>query len=893
VNDNWRKVREIFDAAICREPEERQKFIVEACGENKSLLARIESLLESFDKTDDFLETPIAAQAAGIMNSVAPPLTPGTHFTHYEVIEQIGAGGMGEVYLVKDKKLDRLVAVKILNNKFARHESDLRRFIKEAKAASALDHPNILVVHEFGESGGRHFIVSEYIKGVTLREFLKKDSIWLSEIFDIAIQIAGALVAAHQARLVHRDIKPENIIVRPDGFVKILDFGLVKLVKGDNDSFLNANNSTVGQTAQGVILGTVNYMSPEQAKGEQVDERTDIFSLGAVIYEMLTSKTPFAGDSNSETFANLINREPLPLSYFVENISEQIAPVVLKMLAKNKDERYISMHDTLADLKRLKNDLPQAEKLEPITRRIGATSKILQGTANSTAHRKTGKIANGFWVKIKTHKLIAATILLLLIFGAVESEYYFSSTRQPDSGERRSITVLPFKPISQAKGDDLYEIGIADSLIQRLSSIKSFVVRPLSAVRKYVDPELDPLTAGREQQTDYVLASSYQIANGRIRVTSELFNVASGQSEETYKTEKDAGDIFAMQDAVAVEIGNLLQSRFNFKQNNPSKNRGTENEDAYRLYLQGVYFNDKRFPQDGEKAVNFFEQAVQIDPNYARAWAGVAFAHRSLIDIGAKVDVDREYRISADAVNKALTLDPNLSEAYSVLCINKLNYEYDVTGAETACKRAIELDPNSPIAHNTFARLLFSSQRKRFDEAIAEIKTAIDLDPTSSYHQIVYMFALIYARRYDEAIQQLERLAERDPQRALAYFWLVGGIAFQGKQAEDFKRLTRFEKLAGIDEESGKKYSLAFQTDGWHGVLREQAERSRGVSQSFYFAACLYAQLGDKDRAIEYLEKTFQRHEHWITYLEVDPRFDSLRDDQRFRDLIRRVSMLQ
>jgi tetratricopeptide (TPR) repeat protein len=241
------------------------------------------------------------------------------------------------------------------------------------------------------------------------------------------------------------------------------------------------------------------------------------------------------------------------------------------------------------------------------------------------------------------------------------------------------------------------------------------------------------------------------------------------------------------------------------------------------------------------------------------------------------------------AVKKALELDPNLSEAYNALCMNKLNYEYDVSGAESACRRAIELDPNSPLAHNTYARLLFSSQGRRFDEAIAEIKTAIDLDPTSIYHQIVYMVALTFARRYDEAAQQLERLAQRYPQRAVNYYWLVGGVAFQGKQSEDFERLMRFQKLSNVDEETVRIFETAYQTAGWQGVLREQAKWSYQFNRSMYFTACIYAQAGDKDKALEYLEKTYQRREHWMAYLQVDPRFDGLRGDLRFDELIRRV----
>ncbi len=279
ADENWQKVREIFDVALQKEHQERQTYLLEVCGEDKNLLAEVESFFSTFDKLDGFMETPAVAGFADVIEPETKKLEPGKCFGHYEIIEQIGAGGMGEVYLARDKKLDRKVAVKILNEKFSRDESNLQRFVSEAKAASALNHPNILTIYEFGETDEAHYIVSEFIKGKTLREIFKEKTLKLSEVLDISTQIAGALCTAHEAHLVHRDIKPENIMIRPDGYVKILDFGLAKLVEQKNQSIFGLEQSTIKQTAKGVILGTVNYMSPEQAKGERVDERTDIFSL--------------------------------------------------------------------------------------------------------------------------------------------------------------------------------------------------------------------------------------------------------------------------------------------------------------------------------------------------------------------------------------------------------------------------------------------------------------------------------------------------------------------------------------------------------------------------------------------------------------------------------------
>lgn len=365
ADENWQKVRKIFDAALRQLPEERQQFVGEICGEDKQLLAEVESLLSSLDSAESFMETPAVAEIAEAIGGSERKLEKGQFLGRYEIIEQIGTGGMGEVYLATDQKLDRQVAIKILNEKFSQDNSNLKRFMQEAKSASALNHPNILTIYEFGEAENVHFIVSEFIEGETLREIIRESKLELSEILDISIQITEALSAAHKVHLVHRDIKPENVMIRPDGYVKILDFGLAKLIQSKQPFVgLEAEDAKQNNTTKGVIMGTVNYMSPQQAKGEKVDERTDIFSLGVVIYEMITGRTPFAGDSMSETFANLINQEPQPLSHFAPNVPDELQGIISKMLSKNEDERYQTMNYLISDLKDLKENFKTEKRLE-------------------------------------------------------------------------------------------------------------------------------------------------------------------------------------------------------------------------------------------------------------------------------------------------------------------------------------------------------------------------------------------------------------------------------------------------------------------------------------------------------------------------------------------------
>ena len=479
---------------------------------------------------------------------------------------------------------------------------------------------------------------------------------------------------------------------------------------------------------------------------------------------------------------------------------------------------------------------------------------------------------------------LAALAAVLSVVAALALGYYFFPGRNSSGGAPKSLAVLPLKPINTAGRDEIYEIGIADSLIHRFSSMRGFVVRPLSAVRKYADIEQDPIAAGREQQVDYVFASNYQLAGGRIRITAQLFNVADGRIEETYKTEKEAGDVFAMQDAVASELGAILLSRFSTTAAASAAKRGTASEEAYRFFLQGIYLYERRSFDDARKGVEILEQALRLDPNYARAWARKAHLHRTIANSRRSTDIQAEYRKSIEAINRALALDPHLADAYSALCDNKMYTEYDFAGAESACRRAIELDPNSALSHQIYARFLNS--RGRSDEAIAESKTAIDLDPTSLFNQRVYGTCLFFARRYDEAAAQFRRLAMTDENFINTYFFYILTLEMQGNHPEAFEALAKWLVLQKTDEETLRAFREAYQTSGWPGVTRERIKRFEKSDEVYFSGAMYYAQLGEKEKAFELLEKSYQRRELWLANLKVDPRVDPLRGDARYDRLL-------
>jgi len=885
------------ETALECERGQRAAFLASACVGDEALRREVESLIASHEQAHSFIKTPASDVAAELLAGGYARLEAGQRIGHYTITALLGAGGMGEVYLAKDDNLDRQVALKILNDKFHRDETNLHRFTREAKAASALNHPNILVIHEIGSADDAHYIVSEYVAGDTLRELLKRSALQLSELLDLSLQIASALSAAHKSHLVHRDIKPENVMVRDDGLVKVLDFGLAKLVEQKDISFLGSEDSTFRQndTAKGIILGTVNYMSPEQAKGEPVDERTDIFSFGVVLYEMFAGRTPFQGETVSETFANLINQEPQPLSRLAANVPDELQSIVFKLLRKNKDERYQTMKDVLTDLKDVRENLSLEEKSRRFAAPGGDAIQVLQATTGD-AKRSTAETRDAVSQSIRRHQPLAAFVSIGLLVGAIALGFYFYTAKDASVGDKKSIAVLPLKPINTANRDEVYEIGIADSLIHRLSLMKGFVVRPLSATRKYADINQDPIAAGREQQADYVLASNYQLAGGKIRITTQLLNVSSGQIEDTYKSEKDASDVFAMQDAVAGEFGKIMQARFATTSSSPVAKRGTTNEETYRLYLQGKNLRMKRNAADAKKAVEYFEQAIRLDPNYASAYAGLAGAyltsgllHSSVTSVAA--EKAQEAVKVREAVKKALELDNNLAEAYAVRANLELVYEWDFAAVEKDLLHAIELEPNNDSAHWLYALLL--AYRGRFAEAMAEIETAQAIDPGALMYMRDRGRILYYARRYDEAIVQLKRVIDLDENFGTAYDWLWNAYEMKGDYAGAYESFIKRRKRTNPDRT--EILQRAYETAGWLGVRRKQLEflkpDEHKPGASSFDSAAFSARLGEKEQAFAYQNKAVAKREWAMIMLNVDPTLDPLRGDPRFVELVRRVGL--
>lgn len=859
-------IEEIFLAALEQEPDQVSAFLDTACKGDVVLRREVEALLASDQRASRFIETSSVGLATKVIQNQQADSLLGRTIGHYKISESIGTGGMGEVYLATDITAGRKAALKLLPLRFTGDAERLKRFQQEAHAVVGLNHPNILTVYEIGDDHSIHYIASELIEGETLRQRLMRGRIQLSEAVDVAIQVASALAAAHDAGIIHRDIKPENIMLRTDGYAKVLDFGIAKLAEQEVPVTTPRDEALLlVETNLGSILGTVRYMSPEQACGEHVDKTTDIWSLGVVLYEMVTGHVPFSGDTPREVMTSILEKEPPPLKSYIARAPAELQQIISKTLRKDRCQRYCSAHELLQALKDLRR------KLETQLERFAAPLWLR-------------------WARSPVALVLALTLTAL----ALALPFYRHRNLATSLPPNRSIAVLPAKAINSANRDEIYEIGIADSLILKLNSMKGFVVRPLSVMRKYADVGQEPLAAGREQKADYVLASKYQLQGGKIRITAQLLNVASGQIEETYKSEKDAADVFAMQDAIASEVGNVLSARFGTTPSGPKAKRGTANEEAYRLYLQGMYMLGKRIPADANKAVEVLEQSLRLDPKYAQAWAGLAQAHKNIVTFeGSKAQ--EEYQKSIEAINTALALDENLADAHCALCVHKMSHEWDFDGAERECKRAIELDPNSSQAHSVYSRYL--NCRRRFDEGIAEIKTAIDLEPASLVNQRDYGVSLYYARRYADAVTQLKRVIAMDEKFETAYNWLVVALEMQGKYPEAFEWWMKMLALDKESDEALQAYRAAYQSSGWQGLMLERARRcdeaslKRNYRGVYFQGAVEHAKAGQKDKAFEYLEKSYQRRESWMTLLKVEPGLDSLRDDPRFDELVERVGL--
>ena len=758
----------------------------------------------------------------------------GARLGQYEIVSMIGRGGMGEVYRARDGRLGRDVALKLLPPDLSIDENRMHRFEQEARAASSLNHPNILTIHEIGDAGGTSFIVTELVDGETLRERMIGEPMSARVVVDIAGQLASALAAAHDTGIIHRDIKPENVMVRRDGVVKVLDFGLAKSMNGE---------VAVNRSAQ-IVAGTPPYMSPEQALGRDLDRRSDLFSVGVMLYEMLTG-----------TRDHVLQTPMPPIGDFNRDAPLALERIVRKCLEKDRERRYASARELLADLNDVKRELD-----EGVSVRRGAF----------TGSRAT----------------VATWTLVALVAAGVAATAYvrggFNRIASTPPGDRiASVAVLPFRSLGPAPVEEYLQIGMADALITRLSGVKTLALRPTSAVSSYANDRRDPIAVGRRLRTDHVLDGTIQRARDRVRVTTQLVDVSTGRTEWAETFDESFTDLFALQDAISTRVAGKLVSALSAEERRALARRDTANPEAYDLYLRGRFFWEKRTEAGLRTAIGYFEQAVERDEWFALAYAGLAQCYGTLSRLGMEAPRSILPALRSAAL-KALELDDRLAETQIAMSAFH-SHDWNWPGQEAAYKRAIELNPNYPTTYLWYGFWLESLGRQQ--ENLTMRRRAYELDPLNLQINVALAVALFKAGHEDDAVRQIRRTLDLDSEFWDAHHQLGLFHLERGRYADAIAEFEKSGRLAPL----GHAYAVAGDRDRARELLRRLEEESARHYVSPLDFAVIYAGLGENDRAFEWLERAFSERVVYVRFLDVDAQYARLRRDPRYPDLLRRI----
>jgi serine/threonine-protein kinase len=900
---HWENLKEMFHAALALPPEERAAYLEQASNGDISLRRAVESLLKSHEQTANFVDAP-AYQAAAEMLVDGAEFRTGQMIAHYKLFSLLGEGGMGKIYLAEDTKLHRRVSLKFLSPNFTQDHERLRRFEQEARAASALNHPNILTIHEISEAEGRRFIATEFIEGQTLRERLQSD-LDIDDALEIAIQVASALVAAHRVNIVHRDIKPENIMIRhDDGLVKLLDFGLAKMSVaraaeiGTTDK--EAETKIRASTAPGVVMGTVAYMSPEQARGDTVDARTDMWSLGVVLYEMITGCSPFAGITSNEIISAILSKElPTPLARYSRVVPHRLEEIVEKALAKNRNERYQTSKDLLIDLRRLKQSLDLQAGME----RTSSAEKIHVATSDGDVTNETSeqgsvgttqRVSSAEYIvnQVKSHKrgatAIAAVMLLAIATGVLIYAWRLKHVAASAPTEIKSLAVLPLKSLDG--GENYPGVGIADAVIRRISQTGQLTVRPTSAVLKYLKEDTDSLAAARQLNADAVLEGSVQRAGDRLRVSVNLLRTSDGASLWADNFDMTASDIFVIEDKVAQQVVTRLQLHIDAAQQARLNEKYPTNPLAYESYIKGIFSLDER--GYGEEAmsqmgdtIGFFKKAIAIDPKYALAHAQLAFAYVWTALFIEPVD-SKWADLARQEIKRSQELTPEIAETHVARAL-LLSSAYEGYQNEAAIREMLlarQINPN----HSAGDLAAMYGHIGLEDQAARELQRVLAIDPTSqslkqltvilpylrgqpdeylSAHQKLSPTAggfmpwyLLRKDRLDEAQKSIGEGLTRDPNDNDLLMQQAVLLALKGNFSEAQARVP--------------------------GILSKIHPNDWSRHHSTYDAACIYALSGNIEEAVKWLKETAATGFPNYPLFARDPFLDRIRQSPEFIQFI-------
>jgi len=875
---HWENLKDLFHATLALPPAERSAYLDEASNGDAALREAVESLLEAHSETNNFIDTP-AYQAAASMLADEADFTTNQTVAHYRILSLLGEGGMGRVYLAEDTKLDRRVALKFLSRNFTEDQDQLRRFEQEARAASALNHPNILTIHEISEFEGYRFIATEFIEGETLRERLHSE-LSIDDAVEISIQIASALVAAHRVGVVHRDIKPENIMIRrEDGLVKVLDFGLAKMSRASSIERVKSVEAHVSahlKTGPGVVIGTVAYMSPEQARGESVDAQTDIWSLGVVLYEMIAGTSPFIAATSNEIISAILAKIPSPtLSRYSHDLPDKLEDTVAKALTKNKDERYPTSLELLNDLRHLKQSL----QIDATVDRDVASYAMPTTQQSSSAEY----IAN----QIKVHKrsaiALGAIILLGVVSGIAFYEWRARRAVAATAPKIQSLAVLPLKSLDSTQ--NFLGVGIADAVIRRISQTGQLTVRPTSAVLKYVKEDTDSLTVARQLSADAVLEGTIQSAGDRLRVTVNLLRTTDGASLYSDTFDLTKADVFAIQDKVAQQVASRLQVSFKSDQPGQSNDKYPTDPKAYEYYIRGVASLDERgyeeeaMPQM-RTTIDYFTQSIAIDPKYVLSHAKLAFAYAwtaAQIEPGNA----RWAELAKEEIKKAQELDPNVAETYFAHAFLLWN-SYGGYQTEAAIRELLlakQLNPNSCSAD--LPALL--GHLGLDDLAARELQRALNIDPTSQSLKdlnLILPFMRADADAFYAARQNPGPFVRVDP-----WYYLRKGLLDDAQKAID-ERLAKTANDPHVRLQEALLLALRGKFAEAESRVPEPLAKVELNSMNrhhwTYFAACVYALTGNTSEAVRWLKETANTGFPNYPLFERDPFLNRIRQTPEF-----------